>query len=80
MNNLNDHEDQHDANNPYFILGAILHNKNKFTAKLQIIKGYMSNSAALAPFYLDWWIIKRQRIKHLKRVNKEPEYVAFSLM
>lgn len=34
-------------------LGAILDNKNKFIAKLHIIKGYMSNSAVHAPFYLD---------------------------
>lgn len=34
-------------------LGAILDNKNKFTANLHIIKGYMSNSAVHVPFYPD---------------------------
>lgn len=34
-------------------LGAISDHKNKFTAKLHIIKGYVSDSAVHAPFYLD---------------------------
>lgn len=62
-------------------LGAILDNKRKFTAKLHIIKGYMSNSAVHAPFYLDSsGSLKLKRIKHLKHVNKESEYASFSLM
>lgn len=60
-------------------LGAILDNKNTFTAKLHIIKAYMSNSAVHAPFYLDCGRSLKLK-EHLKHVDKKSKYVSFSLM